>query len=107
MGRNKITKMQMLEARHGGICRQVDAMFEAFVSLRTISAALQAQYGESISATSIWKYRRFWSARRDRIQKKRAAQLNGNGRLMFDACRWAAIRQAIAGRESAINGPIN
>jgi len=58
MGRQKFWKLEELEDRHPGLCGQVEAMFTAFISLRRIAAALQAQYGERISKTSIGTYKK-------------------------------------------------
>ena len=58
MARDTITKMLMLEARYPGFCRQVEAMLAISIPLRSISAALQAQYGERISHTTLWKFKR-------------------------------------------------
>jgi hypothetical protein len=70
----KFRKLEKLESRHPGLRRQVEAMFEAFIPLRAISAALQAQYGERISPTAIGTYKReFWNAQRARTQARSAA----------------------------------
>ena len=61
--------MQVFEARHPGLCDQVGAMFEVYTSVRAIAATIQAQYGERISHTSIWTYRKqFWNDRRNPAQ---------------------------------------
>lgn len=74
MGRHAVTKMQIFEARHPGLCQNVDAMFEAFTPLRAVAAVIQAQYGERISYTSIWKYKRkSWNVRRDQVREMNAA----------------------------------
>jgi len=74
MARQKFSKLEEFEGRHPGLCRQVEAMFEAFIPLRAISAALQAQYGERISHTSIWTYKReFWNVQRAQIQAQKVA----------------------------------
>ena len=73
MGRHPEPQLQRFEARHPGLRRQVDAMFEAFIPTRAISAAIWAQYGERISHTTIWTYKRkFWNVRRDRNLAKTA-----------------------------------
>jgi hypothetical protein len=71
--RHAATRMQILEARHPGLCRKVDAMFDAFTPVRAIAAMIRSEYGERISHTAVWTYkRRFWNARRDRIQQMNA-----------------------------------
>jgi hypothetical protein len=70
----KISKMQVFEARHPGMCDTVGAMFEVYTSVRAIAATIQAQYGERISHTSIWTYRRqFWNERRNQMQATQVA----------------------------------
>src|ERR1035441_1441418 len=54
--RRTATKVELLEARHTGVRRQVDAMFEFVFSVPTIAAALQAQYGEPISQAALRRY---------------------------------------------------
>ncbi|MGD1154564.1 MAG: hypothetical protein ABSA41_01925 [Terriglobia bacterium] len=72
VGRHAATKMQIFEARHPGLCQNVDAMFEAFTPLRAVAAVIQTQYGEHISHTSIWTYKRqSWNVRRDQIQARK------------------------------------
>jgi hypothetical protein len=39
------------------LCRQVEAMFKASIPMRTITAAIQAQYGESIGQNSLRAYK--------------------------------------------------
>jgi hypothetical protein len=39
------------------LCCQVEAMFKAFIPLRAIAAAIQAQYSESIGTSSLGSYR--------------------------------------------------
>ncbi len=74
MGRHAATKMQIFEARHPGLCQNVDAMFEAFTPLRAVAALIQTEYGERISYTSIWKYKRqSWNVRRDQILERKVA----------------------------------
>jgi hypothetical protein len=76
MPRQKFQKLEEFEGRHPGLVRQVEAMFEAFVPLRAISAALQAQYGERISHTSIWTYKReSWNVQRALIESRKVAQV--------------------------------
>jgi hypothetical protein len=70
VGRHAATKMQVFEARHPGLCQKVDAMFEAFTPLRAVAAMIRTEYGERISHTSIWRYKRqSWDVRRDQIQE--------------------------------------
>jgi len=56
------------------MCDTVGAMFEVYTSVRAIAATIQAQYGERISHTSIWTYRRqFWNERRNQMQATQVA----------------------------------
>jgi hypothetical protein len=63
---HRFSKLEKLEDRHPGLCRQVEAMFKAFIPLRAIAAALQAQYWEHISPASLsdyeWECRSVWRA---------------------------------------------
>ena len=87
------TTVQLLEARHAGVRRQVDAMFEFVFSVPTIAAALQAQYGEPISPAAIRRYRQqSCSELRQRIKQQCASQLRGKGRLPIADYRLAAAR---------------
>ena len=58
MARQKFSKLEEFEGRHPGLCRQVEAMFKAFIPPRAIAAALLAQYGERIGHTILWAYKR-------------------------------------------------
>jgi len=52
----------------------VDAMFEAFASIQAVAAMIRVEYGERISHTTVWKYKRqFWNVQRQRDQVARAA----------------------------------
>jgi hypothetical protein len=74
VGRKGETKLQVLEARHPGLCQKVDAMFEAFATIKAVEAMIRAEHGERIGHTTLWNYKRlFWSVRRDRLQAIRAA----------------------------------
>jgi hypothetical protein len=67
--------MQILEAQHPGLFRKVDEMLEAFATVRAVSAMIQAEYGERLSHTSIWTYKReSWRPRRDQIQARETIQ---------------------------------
>jgi hypothetical protein len=73
VGRNSELGLERFEARHPGLRQQVDAMFEAFVPIRQVAAAIRAQFGDCICDTTIWLYKRkFWNARRDQILAKKA-----------------------------------
>ncbi|MFZ0961669.1 MAG: hypothetical protein WAO35_12250 [Terriglobia bacterium] len=61
MALHRFSKLEEIEDRHPGLCRQVEAMFKALIPLRTISAALQAQYGERLTPTYLREYR--WECR--------------------------------------------
>jgi hypothetical protein len=68
MTREKFRKFEEFEDRHPGLCRQVEAMFKAFIPLRAIAAALQAQYGEYIGRNSLCAYKRAcWDAWRAEV----------------------------------------
>ena len=70
MARFQPSKIQVLDARHPGLCQKVNAMFEAWAPLRAVAAMIQTQYGERISHTSIGTYRRrSWRSQRARIQE--------------------------------------
>ena len=57
MALHRFSKLEAFEDRHPGLCRQVEAMFRAFIPLRAIRAALQAQYGERIGRALLCSYR--------------------------------------------------
>jgi hypothetical protein len=57
MAHHRFMKLEELEDRHPGLCRQVEAMFKAFIPLRVIAAALQAQYGVRIGRDSLSAYK--------------------------------------------------
>jgi len=74
VGRLGVSKVNTLDTRHPGLVRKVDAMFEAFASTDAVTAMIRAEYGERISHTTVWKYKRqFVSARRKRERAARAA----------------------------------
>ncbi len=76
MARLRKSKIQILEARHPGLRLKVDAMFEAFATVRAVSAMIEAHYGERLSHTSLWTYkRRSWRPQRDRIQERNVARI--------------------------------
>ena len=58
MPKHVLAKLRTLEARHPGVFRQVNAMFAASFPIRTISAALEAQYGEHISPACLLHFKR-------------------------------------------------
>jgi hypothetical protein len=58
---HRFTKLEELEDRHPGFCRQVEAMLRALIPLRAIGAALQAQYGECVGPANLREYR--WECR--------------------------------------------
>lgn len=73
MGRLGISKIDVLGARHPGLVQKVDAMFEAFIPLRAVAKAILAQYGERLSHTSLWTYKReSWNVRRDQALAREA-----------------------------------
>jgi hypothetical protein len=74
MGRLGVSKVQVLDTRHPGLAQRVDAMFEAFASIQAVAAMIRAEYGERVSHTTVWKYKRqFWNVRRKRDLEARAA----------------------------------
>ncbi len=68
----QLSKLEELEERHPGACRQVEAMFKAFIPLRVVAAVLEAQYGEHISRGYLceyqWECQRAWRLRRQARQ---------------------------------------
>ena len=69
------SKLEDIEARHPGFLQKVDAMFDAFVSIESVTAMIASEYGEHLSHTTVWKYKQqVWRARRNREQEARAAQ---------------------------------
>jgi len=74
MGRLGVSKVQVLGARHPGLIQKVDAMFDAFATIKAVEAMLQAEYGERVGHSAICNYkRRSWKVRRKRDQAARAA----------------------------------
>jgi hypothetical protein len=68
MALQRFSKLEEFEDRHPGLCCQVEAMFKAFIPLRAIAAAIQAQYSESIGAASLGSYRtECWDAWRAEV----------------------------------------
>jgi hypothetical protein len=56
------------------MCLTVGEMFETFTPVRAVAATIQAQYGERISHTSIWTYRKqFWNELRNNTRTMSAA----------------------------------
>jgi hypothetical protein len=76
MARLRRLKIEILESRHPGLRQKVNAMFEAFATVRAVGAMIEAEYGERIGRTAIGIYkRRFWRKERDRIQEMNAARI--------------------------------
>jgi len=76
MGRLGVSKVQALDTRHPGLVQKVDAMFEAFKSIDAVSAMIRGEYGERISHTTVWKYKKhIWNVRRDRAQAATVAMI--------------------------------
>ena len=62
-----VTKLNRLDARCPGLLKRVDAMFDAFATIKSVSAMIRAEYGEFICISAIRNYRyRIWRVRRDR-----------------------------------------
>ena len=53
----RFSRLESLEDRYPGLCRQLEAMFQALVPVRAISRAIRAQYGESIGWLSLRAYK--------------------------------------------------
>jgi hypothetical protein len=58
----QISKLEEFEERHPGVCRQMEAMFKAFLPLHVVAAVIQAQYGEHLCRSYLREYR--WECRR-------------------------------------------
>ena len=58
----QISKLEEFEERHPGACRQMEAMFKAFLPLHVVAAVIQAQYGEHLCRSYLREYR--WECRR-------------------------------------------
>ncbi len=69
----QISKLEEFEERHPGACRQIEAMFKAFLPLRVVAAVLQAQYGERLCRSHLREYR--WECRRAWRLRMRAKEL--------------------------------
>ena len=68
------SKMLALDTRHPGLIQKVDAMFEAFATIKAVKATILAEYGERLSHSTIWKYKKqSWNMRRKRDQAAKAA----------------------------------
>ncbi len=60
------TKLRRLEARHPGLIRSIDAMLDAFATVKAVAAMVRANYGEFVAVSTIGNYRcRIWKVRRD------------------------------------------
>lgn len=69
------TKLSRLEARHPGLMGKIDAMFDAFATVKAVTAMVRAEYGEPISPSAIANHRcRVWKVRRDLELIERARQ---------------------------------
>jgi hypothetical protein len=76
VARPDIKKLQVLEARHPGLIQRVDAMFEAFATIKAVKAMIQAEYDERISHSTIWKYKKHsWSVRQQRALEEKATTI--------------------------------
>jgi hypothetical protein len=54
---HRFSRLEALEDRYPGLCRQLEAMFKAFIPVRAIARAIRAQYGESIGRSSLHAYK--------------------------------------------------
>jgi hypothetical protein len=50
-------------------------MFDAFETVEAVTTMIRSEYGERISHTTVWKYKRQWIAARRRELAKRAAEV--------------------------------
>jgi hypothetical protein len=58
MALHRFCRLEAIEDRHPGLCRQLEAMFKAFVPVRAIARSIRAQYGENIGRPSLHAYQR-------------------------------------------------
>jgi hypothetical protein len=66
----KFWKLEKFEDRHPGLCRQLEAMLKAFIPLRAIARAFQAQYGVRIGRDSLREYKwECWNVWGKRLRK--------------------------------------
>ena len=80
MKRAVLTKMQVLEARHPGICQKVHAMFDECYPPPAVKKMIETQYGERISLTTVEKYKReHWRMRHERLQQAGGALAGASG----------------------------
>jgi hypothetical protein len=71
MALHRFSKLEVLEDRHPGLCRQVEAMLKARVPVRVIAAVIQAQYGEYVGPLPLRMYRmECWDIWRKRARKE-------------------------------------
>ena len=71
-----VMKVQTLGARHPGLIERVEAMFEAFATIKEVKAMILAEYGERISHSTVWKYKKqSWTPRKKRERVAQAAQI--------------------------------
>jgi len=76
MSQPGLMKVRWLGERHPGLIEKVDAMFEAFATIKEVKAMILAEYGERISHSTIWKYKKqSWSPRKKREQVAQAKQV--------------------------------
>ncbi len=58
MAMHRFSRLETLEHRYPGLCRQLEAMFKALVPIRAIVRVVRAQYGEVIGRHSLLTYRK-------------------------------------------------
>lgn len=69
------TKLSRLEARHPGLIGKIDAMFDAFATVKAVTAMVRAEYGDPIGLSTIANHRcRVWKVRRDIELTEKARQ---------------------------------
>jgi len=69
MAGHRFSRLEEIEDRHPGLCRQVEAIFKTFIPVHRIIAVLRAQYGEHIGHATLSKYKwECWKAWRTEPQ---------------------------------------
>lgn len=71
-----VSKVLVLGTRHPGLVEKVDAMFDAFATIKAVEAMILAEYGEPIGHSTVCNYQRhIWKVRRKRERATRAATI--------------------------------
>jgi len=78
--RQPLTKMQILEARHPGMCQKVDAMFAESWPTQAVKQMIQTHYGERLGLRSLERYKgKHWRVQRELAEQMSAAQAASQG----------------------------